>query len=377
MDPMTHFASPAMLGLVDRPVPYDLGESTCPPLRWSDLAEPGELSGLSLGYGTSAGDEDLRRLIAREAGVRADQVLVTVGASQALFLLAQDCCAPGDQVIVASPCFPPCRTVPQGLGARVDLLRLRFEDGYRLDLDALAGLLTPRTKLVSVASPQNPSGVRLTEAELRGLIAAVERHAPEAAVLVDETYRESTYDPGMVPASAAGLSPRVVTCSSLSKAHGAPGLRLGWLIATDAARYERLRTAKFLTTVACSAVDEFAATRLLHQRGEILAMQGTRLRHALAELQDWLAGQPLDWIRPDGGALCVVRLREAEFSDAAVAAFHAGLGEYEVRVAPGSWFGEDDRVFRVGLGHLAPGDFRAALDRLGQALKGFSSPPGS
>jgi aspartate/methionine/tyrosine aminotransferase len=372
MDRMTDFPPARMTGLVDQPVRYDLAESTCAPLRWSDLAEPGELADLLLDYGTSAGDAQLRSLIAGEAGVEAGQVLVTVGASQALFLLAQDRCAPGDQVVMASPCFPPARTVPEGLGARVDLLKLSFDDGYRLPLDALADLLTERTRLVSVASPQNPSGVRFTAAEMDGLLGVVGQHAPEAVVLVDETYRESVYGSAQVPASAAAMSPRVVTCSSLSKAHGAPGLRLGWLTSTDAALYERLRNAKFLTTVACSTADEFAATRLLHHRGEILATQAARLGHALAELEEWLGGQPLDWLRPDGGALCVVRLRREEFGDAAVTAFHAGLGEYGVRVAPGSWFGEDDRLFRVGFGHLGPGDFRAALDRLGQALKAFA-----
>jgi aspartate/methionine/tyrosine aminotransferase len=372
MERMTHFPAAQMAGLVDQQVRYDLAESTCLPLRWADLAEPGELADLALGYGTSAGDADLRSLIAREAGVDAGQVLVTVGASQAMFLLAQDRCAAGDHVVMASPCFPPSKAVPEGLGARVDLLKLSFDDGYRLPLDALEGLLTARTRLVSVTSPQNPSGVRFTPAELAGVLAAVERRAPEAVVLVDETYRESTYGAAPVPASVAAMSPRVVTCSSLSKAHGAPGLRLGWLTCTDAGLYERLRNAKFLTTIACSAPDEFAATRLLHHRGEILATQAARLAHALAELEDWLAGQPLDWIRPDGGALCCVRLRAEEFSDAGVAAFHASLAEHDVRVAPGSWFGEDDRVFRLGFGNLGPGDFRAALDRLGLALKAFA-----
>jgi aspartate/methionine/tyrosine aminotransferase len=81
-------------------------------------------------------------------------------------------------------------------------------------------------------------------------------------VLVDETYRESTYGDALVPCSLATLSPRVVTCASLSKAHGAPGLRLGWLTTTDTELYERLRNAKFVTAIACSAVDEFLAAQL-------------------------------------------------------------------------------------------------------------------
>src|SRR5215469_1919831 len=270
-DRMTQFPAAQMMGLVDRPVRYDLAESTCPALTLDDLAGPGELTGLLLGYGTSQGDAELRTLIADEAGVRADQVLTTVGASQALFLVAQDRCGPGDRVLLTSPCFPPTRIVPEALGARADVLRLRFDDGYRLPLGAVADLLTPRTRLVSVTSPQNPSGVRFTDRELRGLVAAVEDRAPDAVVLIDEIYRESSYGDAPVPPSAATLSPRVVTCSSLSKAHGAPGLRLGWLTVTDPDLYARLRNAKFLTTVACSGADELLATRVLRRRGEILA----------------------------------------------------------------------------------------------------------
>jgi aspartate/methionine/tyrosine aminotransferase len=369
MEHMTSFPPAPMMGLVDRPVRFDLAESTCPAMRLGDVAEAGELAGLPLDYGTSAGQAELRSLIASGAGVRADEVLVTVGASQALFLLAQDRCGPGDHAVIASPCFPPSRAVPQGLGARVDVLKLRFDDGYRLPAGELAGLLTPRTRLVSLASPQNPSGVRFTEAELRGVLAAVDERAPDAVVLVDETYRASTYGEALVPPSAAVLSPRVVTCSSLSKAHGAPGLRLGWLTTTNPDIYERLRTAKFLATVACSAADEFAATMVLRRSGEILRARAARLETALAELADWLEDQPVDWVRPDGGALCCLRLRPAEFGDAAVAAFHAGLAGHGIRVAPGSWFGEDDRVFRLGFGHLPPADFTEALARLALAIK--------
>ena len=367
---MTQFPAAQMMGLVDRQVRYDLAESTSPALTVADLAEPGELTGLRLGYGTSQGDAELRSLIAAEAGVHPDQVLITVGASQALFLVAQDRCGPGDRVLLSSPCFPATRTVPQALGAQADVVRLRFDDGYRLPLDAVADLLTPRTRLVSVASPQNPSGVRLTDRELRGLVAAVEDRAPDAVVLIDEIYRASSYGGAPVPPSAAGVSPRVLTCSSLSKAHGAPGLRLGWLTVTDAGLYARLRNAKFLTMVACSGVDELLATRVLRRRREILADRAARLGHALAELEAWLSDQPVEWVRPDGGAICCLRLRTVEFTDAELADFHARLAGYDVRVARGSWFGEDDRVFRLGFGYLAPGDFTEALSRLAQALKG-------
>ncbi|MEO3744897.1 pyridoxal phosphate-dependent aminotransferase [Plantactinospora sp. B5E13] len=365
---MTVFASSPMTTLIDVPVRYDLAESTCPPLTTGDLAGAELVANLPLGYGTSRGDAELRALVAADTGVAPDQVLVTVGAIEAMFLVAQATCGPGDRVLLATPCFPPARTVPEGLGARVDVLPLSFDDGYRLPLDRLAGALTPATRLVSVASPQNPSGVRFTEEELRTLLAVVAESAPEAVLLVDETYRAATYGGSPVPRSVAALSPRIVTCSSLSKAHGAPGLRVGWLTTTDADLYERLREAKFLSTIACPTLDEFLAARLLRRQTELLRPRAARLRQALDELVGWARAHRLEIVAPDGGAMCCLRLPADRFADDTVAEFHARLAERDTRVAPGSWFGESDRVFRVGFGHLPPADFSAALDRLADAL---------
>lgn len=269
-------------------------------------------------------------------------------------------------MLVVGPCFPPARAVPEGLGSAVDVVALRFDDGYRLDVSAVADALTPTTRLVSLASPQNPSGVAIRPGELRRLLAAVEERSPDAVVLVDEAYRASTYGDAAVPDSAAGLSPRVVTCSSLSKAHGAPGLRVGWLTCTDPDLYERLRNAKFVATIACSGPDEFLATRVLRREAGILAPRAAALGAALAELEGWAADRPVEIVRPDGGALCCLRVPDGTDVDA----FHRRLAERDVRVAPGPWFGDDERVFRLGFGHLPPADLTTALDRLGDALTG-------
>lgn len=359
-------AAGSMMTLLDNPVRYDLAESTCAPLRLGEIADPEALAGVSLDYGTSGGDAELRALVAADSGLAADQVLLTIGAIQALYLVAQDRW-PG-RVLLTSPCFPPTRTVPERLGSPVDVVPLRFDDGYRLPVERIARELSPSTRLVSIASPQNPSGVRFTEWELRDLLAAVEERAPEALVLVDETYRASTYGAAPVPGSVAAISPRIVTCSSLSKAHGAPGLRIGWLTTMDTELYERLRGAKFLSTVSCPAPDEYLAAEVLRRSTEILAPRAAMLADALEQVRQWAADRPVELINPDGGAMCCVRLRVDEFPDADVPAFYDRLAERDTRVAPGSWFGEDDRVFRLGFGHLPVDDLTVALDRLGDAI---------
>ena len=366
---MAFFASSVMTALIDQPVRYDLGESTCPPLRLGDLGDSSTLAEVELGYGTSLGDPGLRALIAADIGVDPVAVLITVGAIEAMFLLAQATCGPGDEAVLATPCFPPSRAVPEALGARIVAVPLSFDEGYRLPLERMAEALSPSTRLVSLASPQNPSGIRFAEPELKALLELVAERAPRAKVLIDETYRASTFGDAPVPPSAAALGPQVVTCSSLSKAHGAAGLRLGWLSTTDAELFEQLRQAKFHTTIACPTVDELLAAQVLRQQDRILAARAERLGQALAELERWAEGHPIEVLRPDGGALCCVRLAAERFpDDAAVAAFYRRLTRHEVRVAPGSWFGEEDRVFRLGFGHLPAADFTEALDRLAAAL---------
>jgi aspartate/methionine/tyrosine aminotransferase len=361
---MTRFPPAPMSDLTDVHMRFDLGESTVRPLSVGDLLTPPvleRLAAVSTGYTHSAGDPELRAAIATEVGVDADQVLVTTGASGAMFLTAL-AVSDGD-IVLTTPCFPPARTVPAALGLRAVVVPLSFSDGYRLRLDAIADALGPRTRLVSLASPQNPSGVRFTESEIRDLLALIDERAPDAVLMLDETYRQTAFGDDKVPLSMAGLHPRLVTTSSLSKSHGAAGLRIGWLTSTDPAFYESVRKAKFNTTVCGSAIDELLAVEVLRRQDELLASRRAFLTTALDTLSRWASDQPLDLVRPDGGALASLRLRSADPDR-----FHAALAAQETRVGRGSWFGESDDVIRIGFGHLAPDEFEAALDRVSSAL---------
>ncbi len=78
--------------------------------------------------------------------------------------------------------------------------------------------------------------------------------------------------------------------------------------------------------------------------------------------------EALEWVRPDAGALCCLRLRPARYGQAAVERFHAALAERDARVAPGAWFGDEPQCFRLGFGHLPEARFGEALERLAAAL---------
>jgi aspartate/methionine/tyrosine aminotransferase len=371
---MRHFPENDIISLVGEAPRFDLAESVGPDLHVHELWPGGP--DLRLGYGTAAGHPALRAAIAQGHGVQADEVLVTVGGMHALFLLAFTLCEPGDEAVVAAPVFPLARNVLQAVGATTRALPFRFDDGYQPDLQRLAELLTPRTRIVSLATPQNPSGVAIAPAALREIVALMQSRAPEAWLVLDETYREATYGDGPAAPSGITLGPRVVSVASLSKCHGAAGLRIGWAITRDAPLRELLLRAKFGTVLSCSGIDEALALRVLQQREPILARRRALLRDNLALVEAWVrqhAGA-LAWVKPDAGALCCVRLEAPVFDDTAVERFYAALPSHGVRVAPGSWFGEPRRVFRLGFGVLQGDEQQQALAGVSRALAAATTP---
>src|SRR5262249_54637697 len=360
--------------LVGEAARYELGESTGPDMRLAtllDAAGQGNLGDMPLAYGTTAGDSRLRQAIAEAHGVTADDVVVTIGGIHALFLSAFILCNRGDEAVTTSPLFPLARHALDVVGAQVRTLPLAFERDYQLDPIALRGQLSPATKLVSLASPQNPSGVAIPPAVLCDVLAALEEQCPDAYLLLDETYREAVYGDNPTAPSAATLSPRVIAIASLSKCHGAPGLRLGWAITRDPALREQLVLGKFHTVISCSPVCEALALQVLAQRERIMA---ERRRHLAAGLAQTAEGGPEhkavgDWVRPDGGAIFCGRLKTAVFEEVAVRRFYAILAGEGVRVANGTWFGDEARVFRLGIGLLATPDLTVALNVLAAALQ--------
>jgi len=366
---MAKFAPNEIMSLVGAAPRYDLAESYGPDLRLGDLLDADALANLSLGYGTPAGDPRLRQAIAEMVGVGPDAVVTTVGGMQALFLAGFVLLGPGDEAVTTSPLFPQARTVLETMGATVRTVPVTFAQGYRPDLAAFRPLLSAKTKLVSLASPQNPSGVALSPAFLGALLGLMAEISPEAYLLVDETYREAAHGQDPVAPSAVTLSPKVISTASLSKAHGAPGLRLGWAATRDPDLREQLVLAKFNTVICCSAVDEALALTLIDRRGPILAERRQRMADGLALTSAWVEAHAarIAWVRPDAGAICCLRLKPV-FDDAAVARFSAELAKQGVRLAAGSWFGDEPRVFRLGFGLLAMPDLAAALAGLASAL---------
>jgi aspartate/methionine/tyrosine aminotransferase len=182
-------------------------------------------------YTPARGRVALREAIARAHAertgqpVQSDNVLCLSGTQNALFVASLCLAGPGDEAITFDPLYPTYTATIEVSGAR--LIRAPTGPGLRPDLGALESLITPRTRAIFWATPNNPSGVILSESELAAIGAIARRH--DLWLVSDEVYA-GLAPGGKVPSLAATLPERVVTIGSLSKSHSMPGFRAGWLI---------------------------------------------------------------------------------------------------------------------------------------------------
>ena len=184
-------------------------------------------------YGPSAGLPVLRQAIAEEVArtrgipVEPDQVVVTPGAKPIMFFLMLCCLDEGDELLYPDPGFPTYASVAAFVGARPIPLPLREENDFRFDIADLRARLSPRTRMLILNSPQNPTGGVLTRADLEE-IAGLVRGRP-IVVLSDEIYRRIVYD-GNAPsiASLPGMPEQTVILDGFSKSYAMTGWRLGY-----------------------------------------------------------------------------------------------------------------------------------------------------
>ena len=363
--------SPEQLGYDT--ITNNLSESSVADRRLSDLGielasnGAGRLDELLLGYGDHLGNPSLREAVAAGGeGLRADDVLVTPGAAAALFATATSLLEPGDHAVIVRTNYATNLETPRAIGAHVDIVDVTFEDAWHLDVSRIAARVQPGiTRLISVTCPHNPTGTMLDLPSLHALVELAERSG--AVLLVDETYRDLTHTSPLP--LAATLSPRAISVSSMSKAYGLPGLRVGWAVCRDPDLAETLLAAKEQMFICGATLDEAIAGMVLADRSRILPPILDDVRNRLGIVQEWMRSQnAFEWITPAGGVVGLVRFRP----DVAVDSDHFYellLAKHGTYVGPGHWFEVDDRHFRLGFGWPTEGELRAGLAALSAAAQ--------
>ncbi len=333
--------APYMAWAKSRPrVAFDLAVSAVAACTLEDL--PGARAALEINGPNDNGYPPLVEAIARAYEVPAAGVATAAGCSGANFLTFAALLGPGDDVLVERPGYDPLVAAPQLLGARVVRFDRAPDRGFALEPSAVAAALTPRTRLVVVTNPHNPSGALAPDDVLQE-IGRLARRAG-AHVLVDEVYLDASSEQRRAP--AAHLGDVFISTSSLTKSYGLAGLRCGWVLAAPEVA-EAVRRARDLV----DATGPYPAERLGALAFEHLDRLRERARAILApnleRVRTFVRARPeLVWVEPEGGTVAFPRLAGVESADALAAWL---LAHEQTAVVPGRFF-EAPAHFRLALG---------------------------
>jgi aspartate/methionine/tyrosine aminotransferase len=343
-------------------VKYDIGESAVKYLTYDQLGI--DFGKLPIRYGYHRGRPDLRELLAPAyPGLTADNILVTSGGSEANFAIVSTLVKPGDHVVIEHPNYTSLYEVPRSMGCDVSLFTLRFEDRFKPNLDTLAKMITPGTKLVSLTHPNNPTGSMITEEELEEVIDLVERK--KTILMFDETYRDMAIE-NRLP-SAAPMSDRAVIISSMSKCYGLPGIRIGWLATRNRHILDSVLAIREQLSITNSAFGEEAAVQVLRRKDEFLERAKNHVKLNLAIVSEWMENQDkFEWVFPEAGVVSFPRIQPDVRVDPEIL-WRLLAEKYKTFIIPGRCFEMDNRHFRLGFGGT-PEEIRIGLGNLLAAL---------
>src|ERR1041384_5339470 len=324
------------------------------------------------GYTLQAGIPMLREKIISDyphMNLNLDQVIVTAGSQESLYLILRTLVEEGDEVLLPDPGFIPYPILTKMAGGTAVRYRLPAKNDFAFDLEDFQDKLSERTKAIIAISPSNPTGRALTKADLRAMADVVNEKAPHAYIVSDEIYRELYYTPER-PASISEFYPRTSIVSGLSKSMRMTGWRIGWLAGDSEVMKAALVLHGYTVTCASSISQKAALAAWTDEaataREEYRAIFHRRRDHLLASLQDELG---LRCVTPEGAFYTMVDV--SQYGDELRVA-EAGL-EHGVVTIPAAAFGEESRGF-LRISFCADEErLSEGVRRLGEALKSIKS----
>ena len=315
------------------------------------------------------GQVTLRQQIGRRYAVGPERVLLTTGASDAIFLVCQALLLDGGHVIIEQPVYQPLLAAPRFLGASVDFLARPPENEYRVDMGELKKRVRHDTRLIILSNLHNPSGA-LIDSDILQEVASI-AHDVGAKVLVDEIYHDFV-EADQQPAAA--LDDVFISISSLSKVYGLSVLRCGWVVASGEVIEQVRRVyvlvenigSRFIETLASTVFDRLDQYKahgeaiLARNRGLVEAFSASLSEKGL-----------LSHAKLFSGCVYFPRLPHVQPGAEMLQFIHRLETQYRVIVVPGHFFGADTHV-RIGLGGDTE-ELTFGLDRLAEAIGTWKS----
>jgi aspartate/methionine/tyrosine aminotransferase len=312
---------------------------------------------------------ELRAHVLRQAGLEQtcdiNDVLITAGAAEANYLALRQLLEPGDEIVIEKPGWPQAEVMAKAQGAVIKTGFRRETSGWDLDLEELRSLVTPKTKLIFLTNPNNPTGRLLTHDELAEIVDIA--RSVNAWLIVDEVYAGLEWSAPRPP-SIAGLYERGITTGSVSKALGLQGLRTGWMICQDKNLIMDAVILRENSSEIMNILGEVIAEIALRPERYKTTLEDARTagQTNLKELNTFIESQPLlSWTPPEAGLIGLARL--GNNLDGGFVTKRLLEPPYKTFLLPGSAYDQPSHI-RVGVGGGAEANLALGLSRLSAFL---------
>ena len=293
---------------------YNIAETCVDSISMNDLFElTGEdkteflnrLCARRLSYGDIEGLPEFRKgVCGLYKTLNIENIVPTHGASGANHHVFYSLISPGDRVVSIMPTYQQLYSIPESYGADVQILHLSKENNYLPDLEKLRRLVTPKTKMICINNPNNPTGALMSEQMLREIV-DIARSA-DAWILCDEVYRHLSQEDGWCP-SIVDLYEKGISVSSMSKVFSLAGLRLGWIATHDMSVVKSCLSHRDYNLVSCGVFGEMLAAAALKHRDKLLERSRKIVRENLQILGDWVGSEPhVSYVKPKAGTTALV-----------------------------------------------------------------------
>ncbi|MCY4146411.1 MAG: aminotransferase class I/II-fold pyridoxal phosphate-dependent enzyme [Chloroflexi bacterium] len=334
--------------------PYQLSASDCEPLTLPELLEYAsparrqQFESLWLGYTESQGHPELLAAIAdMHEGIEPRQALGVVP-EEGIFLAMNALLEAGDHVVAIYPAFQSLYEIARVKGCELSYWQpRRTDDGWAFDVDELAALIRPDTRMLIINFPHNPTGCLPSHADFARIVELAS--ARGLLLFSDEIYRFAEQDPAARLPSACEVYEKAVALGGLSKCFGAPGLRTGWLISRDERLLNECQELKSYTTICASAPGEILAVIALENWQALAARAIDIVQRNIISAKAFFGRYPdLFWVDyPRCGTISLAELKAdmpvSEFAEAIV-------NEQGVMALPGNIMRFAGNYFRLGFG---------------------------
>lgn len=348
---ISNFPLNDFLGRLEESIEINLATTSMPAPNWDIFKE--NMGDIDLGQLWLDAYPELKALISSIYGYKEDDILITTGSNEGLFLIYLALLEKGRNTIVESPTYPPLFLIPKSLNYNLNKFTRKYDERFELPFKKIKNLITPKTTLITISNPNNPTSTIIDKKDIKKLIDIAEEK--NTFVLCDEVYHDFAFDDKKP--TAYDLGDNTIIVGSLTKYYGLGGIRIGW-VASKSNILDSIRKLRNLCTITPSSLSQHIGAIALERKQRFDKRNEKILKKNRPIIREWITDSPkIEGHLPTFGNMAFLKVKE----DISIKNLSEKLADkYNTLIAPGEFFG-DNNCFRLAFGSVDGNQLRDGL----------------